>query len=57
MAITPGNGKRLLSQGWPLNRGSSEIGMKPFRKVTSFQCKIVWKGITASHEENKLVFG
>ena len=29
-----------LNRGWPLNRGSLEIGIRPFEKVTLFQYKI-----------------
>lgn len=28
--------------GWPLNRGSSEISIRHFKKVTFLQYKIVW---------------
>ena len=36
-----GNGNWPLNRGWPLNnRGSSEISIMPFKKVTLFQYKI-----------------
>ena len=52
-----GNGNWPLNRGWPLNKGSSEISIRPFKKVTLFQYKITWKGITEPHEDdNKPVF-
>ena len=35
-----GNGNWPVNRGWPLNRGSSEISIRPFKKVTLFQYKI-----------------
>ena len=35
-----GNGNWPLNRGWPLKRGSSEISIRPFKKVTLFQYKI-----------------
>ena len=38
--VEMGNGNCPLNRGWPLNRGSSEISIRPFKKVTLFQYKI-----------------
>ena len=38
-----GNGKWQLNRGWPLNKGSSKIGIRPFKKDMPFQYKITRK--------------